>query len=123
MKSLAEMLGVPDPKDVDLAEKLKVLEPYADMDGGQFSEAVLNSPDFRLYVILHLRLGTLPPAVLTRLMDHAKSWGKVPNKMEHTGADGKPIQVVTEVRRVIVRADEHDQQFEQQEPARAATTH
>lgn len=96
MKSLAEALGVADPKDPDA----EVPTDWQTLEGKEFCDAVLKSPDFRTYIVCGLRLGTLPSAVLCRVMDHA--WGKPPDKIEHTGKDGQPIQHVTEVRRTIV---------------------
>ena len=70
------------------------------VDAKAFSEALLNSREFRLYIINSLTLGTLPAPILTRVMDYA--WGKPADRVEVTGKDGQPVQTVTEVRRVIV---------------------
>lgn len=85
-------------------------ETLVAMSGKAFSEAVLSSEEFRLYIVEGLQERNLPPAVLCRLMDHG--WGKPPERVEHTGKDGSPI-AITEVRRVIVRVPldepvEHD---------------
>jgi hypothetical protein len=69
-------------------------------DAKAFALAVLSSREFRQYIVNSLALGTLPPGVITRLMDYG--WGKPPDRVEHTGKDGQPIETVTEVRRVIV---------------------
>ena len=79
-------------------------EPLTALTGRAFSEAVLRSEEFRLYIVEGLTERNLPPAVLCRLMDHG--WGKPPERVEHTGRDGAPI--VTEVRRVVVRAPAFD---------------
>lgn len=44
------------------------------LNGKAFSEAVLHSEEFRLYVIEGLTERNLPSAVVLRLMDHG--WGK-----------------------------------------------
>lgn len=82
-------------------------------DSRVFSLAVLDSREFRTYVVNALTLGTLPAAVLCRLMDYA--WGKPPERVEHTGRDGRPIETVTEVKRTIVRVrrDEIDRLLEE----------
>jgi hypothetical protein len=72
---LADYLGTSDksanaPKQVD----------YASLSGQDFAKAVLASIEFRQYVVNGLTLGELPPAVVTRLMDHG--WGKPPDKIE-----------------------------------------
>ena len=71
-----------------------------DKAAAEFATLVLSSREFRTYVRSGLVLGDLPPALITRLMDYG--WGKPPERVEHTGKDGKPIEVVTEVRRTIV---------------------
>jgi hypothetical protein len=89
------------------------------LTGKAFAEAILNSFEFRQYIISGLAAGDLAPAVLTRLMDHG--WGKPPERVEHTGKDGKPIESITEVRRVIVRVDEQGQREEQELPTKYTT--
>jgi len=50
-------------------------EPHlVSLTGKAFAEAVLQSKEFRLYIIEGLTERDLPPAVLCRLIDHA--WGK-----------------------------------------------
>ena len=97
-QSLADYLGVglpTDPKQEPTAlDAVDVTDPKA------FAEAVLGSREFRRFVVDGLLTGELAPGIITRLMDHA--WGVPPKKLELTGKDGQPI--VTEVRRVIVRA-------------------
>jgi hypothetical protein len=50
------------------------------LDAKQFSEAVLSSREFRTYIVDALKLGELPAAVTTRLMDYA--WGQPVKKLE-----------------------------------------
>ncbi len=113
-ESLAQALGVIDPQ--------KGATPEADpswetLEGKAFCEAVVKSPDFRTYIVLGLRLGNLPAAVLCRVLDHA--WGKPPDKVELTGKDGKPIEHVTEVRRTIVHVIEDRRQLPESEQIQA----
>jgi hypothetical protein len=105
MESLADYLGLgPTPQDDPRSS-----EPTF-QTAEEFSQAVLSSPEFFRYIINSLALGTLPSGVLTRLMDYG--WGKPPERVEHTGKNGQPIEV-TEVRRVIVR---HSPVVEEDEP-------
>ena len=101
LQSLAEYLGTaPGP-----AETTDVEPQLVDVnDPKAFALAVINSRDFRQYIVNQLTLGDLPPAILVRLMDYA--WGKPVERVEHTGKDGGPV--VTEIRRVIVRAPQDD---------------
>ena len=102
--SLVE-LGMQDlVPPLNLVPETKPLDPRAALSGRAFSEAVLNSEEFRFYIIEGLTEKTIPPAVLCRLIDHG--WGKPPDRVEHTGKDGLPIETITEVRRVIVRVPE-----------------
>jgi hypothetical protein len=102
MESLADFLGTNLPDPPFEAHKL-CLEDITDSKA--FALAVLDSREFRQYIVSGLTLGNLPgfASILGKLMDHA--WGKPPERVEHTGKDGKPIETITEVRRVIVRAD------------------
>ncbi|MGH7948637.1 MAG: hypothetical protein ACREQF_05385 [Candidatus Binataceae bacterium] len=77
-------------------------------DAKAFAEAVLRSREFRAYIVCGLLEGTLPPAILGRVMDHG--WGKAPDRVEHTGKDGEPI--ITEVRRVIVHVEQAAEDLE-----------
>ncbi len=103
LQTLADYLGTADEIAVYDGPRLEDIT-----DSKTFALAVLNSHEFRSYIVNSLVLGTIPPAILTRMMDYA--WGKAPERIEHTGKDGSPI--VTEVRRVIVRVplsdDEED---------------
>lgn len=118
MKSLAEHLGVPDPRP---EEKRGVdFEELANIeDATKFCQKIVQTREWRQYIMNGVVLGDLPAAVATRIMDHA--WGKPPERIEHTGAGGNPI--VTEVRRIIVRANEQPSFDEHPEPKRTTTTH
>lgn len=47
----------------------------------EFADLVLSSVDFRNYIVTGLKLGSLPAAVVTRLMDYS-SWGVPTKKIE-----------------------------------------
>ncbi len=94
MESLADFLGTREPQ-ADSGPRLEDIT-----DSKAFALAVLSSSEFRSYIVNSLTLGSLPAAVITRMMDYA--WGKPVDRVEHTGKDGSPIAMVTEVRRVIV---------------------
>lgn len=117
-KTLADLLGT--------SELPARLEDVAG-DATKFCEAVLNSAEFRQYVVSGLLLGSIPAAILSRVMDVA-GWPKSADVHKFVGANGGPIEVVQEVRRVIVRpsAEQQQQQLREEEDARSRsryTTH
>lgn len=116
MKSLAEHLGVVDPRDRD--PEAKPLPALTELTGVDFCEGVLNSREYRESILRRILLDDLPPAVELRLMD--MGWGKPVDRVEHTGKDGQPIETVTEIRNVIVRAE---RPFEEDEERPAVVTH
>ncbi len=135
-QSLADFLGVDNiPKD-DLPESSPVVstappEPplislervdIGKLSAHEFAEILVNSLEFRRYLVFGLTLGNLPgfTSILGRVLDHL--WGKAPDKLELTGKDGQPFEVVTEVRRVIIRNDTRSQ-FEEELEAPKVTTH
>lgn len=104
-QSLADLLNVEDPRGAAEQHKLEPTEPTVDdlldvTDPKQFCQKILETREFRRYIVNGIVIGDIPAAVLTRLMDHG--WGVPPKRLEHTGPDGGPV--VTEVRRVIVQA-------------------
>lgn len=108
MESLAEYLGVNCQEPADLPADSVHSIPET-LDAKEFARRFLNSAEFKRYLVNSLSLGELPPAIITRMMDYA--WGKPVDRVEHTGRDGQPI--LTEVRRVIVRVNEHLDDIEQ----------
>lgn len=102
--SLADFLGVPDPRPVeDVPQQEPSFSDAVDIvDPSTFCKRIVGSREFRQYIMNGIVLGDLPSAIGTRLMDHA--WGKPPERVEHTGKDGGPIEAITEIRRVIVKA-------------------
>ena len=136
-QSLADFLGVDNvPKD-DLPESSPLVpapappEPplislervdIGKLTAREFAEILVNSVEFRRYLVFGLTLGNLPgfTSILGRVLDHL--WGKAPDKLELTGKDGRPLEVVTEVRRVIIRNDTRPQ-FDDESEAPKVTTH
>lgn len=103
MGSLAEFLGVGD-QDAPPREPPVALD---NLSPKQFCQAILNSSEFRTYLLNGISLGDLPAAVIIRVMDIG--WGKPAERIEHTGKDGQPIETITEVRRVLVRAEQQEE--------------
>ena len=89
-------------------------------DCHEFAKAVLESRDFRQYIVDGLKRHTIPATLVLRLMDYADGWGKPVERVEHTGKDGQPIETVTEVRRVVVQTPNS---FEEDEPVISQITH
>ena len=110
MKSLAEFLDFQVPSESE--DALPRLEDINDPH--EFARAVLNSIEFRRYIVNMLQLGEIPSPILLRVMDLA-GWQKPPERIELTGKDGGPI---TEVRRVIVRGDSHIEDIEERQAER-----
>jgi hypothetical protein len=108
-KSLAEFLGTARP---DLGEPTP---PSADLESltiADFCKGVLTSPEYRQSVLNRITLGTLPPAVEIRMYDYA--YGKPPDRVEHTGKDGKPLEIV---RRIVRAHDTYDEDADSGEKA------
>lgn len=96
--SLAQYLGtVPLTPGESLAVRP---QPEDIVDPATFAQALLTSFEFRQYIIHGLTLGSIPAAILIRVMDLA-GWQKPPDRIEHTGKDGGPI-LFTKIERVIV---------------------
>lgn len=74
VQSLAEYLGVDSSDGLQAEPPGPRLEDISDPK--EFAHAVLNSQEFRSYIVSGLVLGNVPgfTGILTRLMDHA--WGK-----------------------------------------------
>lgn len=95
MQTLADYFGTSEEPATPGAVRLEDIT-----DSKAFALAILDSKEFRQYIINGLTLGELPSAIVCRLMDYG--WGKPAERIEHTGKDGEPI--VTEVRRIIIHA-------------------
>lgn len=94
MKSLYDSLN---PSPTNSPEQSTPLDSLVALTGPQFAEAILSSPEFRRFIIVGLTLGTLPSAVICRLMDYG--WGK---PVEHVELSGEVR--VARVERVIIDA-------------------
>jgi hypothetical protein len=95
VQSLADYLGTSAPTAEPSGP---VLEDISNSE--EFAKALLNSREFRCYIVNGLVLGCLPPAVLIRVMDLA-GWMKPPDRVEHTGKDGGPIAITKIVREIV----------------------
>lgn len=106
VQSLAEYLDVSDPRpEAELPPS--DFEALADIaDAETFCRRVLETREFRQYIMNGIVLGDIPAAIIGRVMDHA--WGKPVERHELTGKNGQPIETITEVRRVIVRTGSTD---------------
>ena len=114
-QSLADYLGAGDAgaaADDPTPGRLEFDSLLSVKDAKEFCRKLCSSELFRRFVLDGLMTGALPPAIATRLMDHGI--GKPVERVEHTGKDGDPI--VTEVRRVIIRADAQDVLDEPSDP-------
>ena len=102
MESLADYLNLRNENPPEPLEELSLdgLTPK------ELALKILHSREFYQYVLNGLTLGELPPAILTRLMDYA--WGKPPERVEHTGANGRPIESMKIVRVIIDPQVDHD---------------
>jgi len=103
MKSLLETLHLPGAPLVE-ATPLPVTPDYSELTGKQFAKAVLNSEEFKKYIVDGIKYHTIPPALVCRLIDHG--WGKPPEKFEHTGKDGQAMEVIRIVRVIVDPRDE-----------------
>lgn len=103
-QSLADLLDVDDPRTEDQRTELQLddaTEAALDIsDPKEFCKKILESREFRRYIMHGIVLGNVPPAVITRVMD--QGWGKPVENHKHSGDPDAPI--VTEIRRVIVHA-------------------
>ena len=95
-QTLAEFLGT------DQADNLPTELPQLTVK--DFCRGVLESREYRQSVVHRINLGTLPAAV--ELMMYARAYGAVPDRVEHTGVDGDPIEVITRIVRVVVQPQE-----------------
>ena len=79
MESLAQFLGVQDPRP-EADRPQTDFEQLADIsDPKEFCARVLASREFRQYLMNGIVLGDIPPMILARMMDHG--WGKPPERV------------------------------------------
>lgn len=89
------------------SEDSPVNPPFKIENAQEFAKAVLESVEFREYILAGLKSQKLPAAIVLRLMDYAEGWGRPPERIEHTGRDGDAI--ITEIREVIIHAQPEQQ--------------
>jgi hypothetical protein len=119
-KSLAEYLGVTDPRPEPLTPR-ETFEAYDNLSAVEFCQKVLASVEFRQFIMNGLTLGELPAVVITHLMHYA--WGKPVERVEHTGKNGQPIETIAEVRRVIVHVRPQLEEQEEEAAPKPPVTH
>jgi hypothetical protein len=95
LQSLAKFLGVQDPEKPNEpfglpAETVELPAPTADMDDSAFCRGVIASTQYRESLLRRLITDSLPSAVETMLWERAH--GRVAQRVEHTGKEGKPIE-------------------------------
>lgn len=113
MKTLADFLGVQTPPPGEEAPRLEDIN-----DPREFAKALINSYEFRRYIVNSLVLGELPSAVLLRVFDLA-GWQKPPDRLEVkdvTPAEGLTAdqlearaERLTEMARFLRRAEQFDE--------------
>ena len=75
MRTLADALGLTEPERPRCQT-----DEYVKLSGRDFAEAVLNSVEFRRYILTGITLGCIHPTILAKLIDHG--WGKVTERVE-----------------------------------------
>lgn len=76
-QSLADYLGTSDSTAAPDAETPPAA---ASLKGKEFAQAVLDSQEFRDYIVASLKLGEIPSVIVVRMMDYA--WGKPVERLE-----------------------------------------
>lgn len=110
MRTLLDELCGPTPTP-ELPDDALDVAGIIECTGTEFARKIVQSREYRMALITRVIQGELPPAVEIRLLDLA--FGKPPDHVEHTGRDGEPIKTITEVRRVIVHAEDYDEESKQ----------
>jgi hypothetical protein len=85
----------------------------------EFCKGVLASKQYRESILRRVLTDSLPSSVETMIWERAH--GKV--VMRLAGASGGPIEMVTEVRRVIVRAKAEEETFDEPIDSESYATH
>lgn len=100
--SLADALGGIDPRppEKQAEPSSPTVESLLDVtDPTEFCQKILESREFRQYIVNGITLCDLPPAVMCRILDHA--WGKPAERVEVQGA----VTIKRVVREVIASSD------------------
>jgi len=92
---------MPAPKSLyDVLHEGEIHEPEPvepEVSAQDFCKHIVASPEFRMYLMNGILEGSLPGAVIGRIMDHA--WGKPVERLEvkdTTDMDDLPIEAVQE---------------------------
>lgn len=83
LQSLAEYLGVVDPAPSSVASSFSstTIDVLVDVtDPVKFCQKIVESREFRQYVVNGITLGDIAPAIMGRILDHA--WGKPVERVE-----------------------------------------
>ena len=98
IESLADFLGTSAT-----ASQQPDLVQLEDVSGSpeEFCKAVLDSREFRQYIVNGFVLGSIPQSVVMRIMDTA-GWPNLSKKLELTGKDGEPVEIIRRIVRVVV---------------------
>ena len=76
-----DVMPLPAPDSVE--QSPSVVDELLDItDSKEFAKAILDTREFREYIIDGLRRRDLPSSVMLRLMDYAEGWGKPVEKVE-----------------------------------------
>lgn len=76
MQSLYDSLHLPNPNAPEAP-----VQPWPDkMTAQEFAERVVNSSEFRMYILLGVGSGNIPQGVVKQLMDYA--WGQPTKRVE-----------------------------------------
>jgi len=102
MESLADFLQLDGPTPSAPRQDASA-DPYSGTATiKEFAEKVLNSQEYRASLHRRIILDELPAQIEALLYYYAA--GKPTERVEHTGKNGEPMEVITEVRRVVVAA-------------------
>jgi hypothetical protein len=97
MISLADVLGTAASLPTTTADAAASETPAT---AQAFCQRILQSREFRAYLLHGLAVGSLPAAVVCRIMDFG--WGKPAACVEPAGNGGGPTQPITRVERLII---------------------
>lgn len=75
-QSLADALGIQHPREKPVVDD----NAPAKMSAEEFCKTLLNSSEFRVYILNGLVFNNLPPQILVRIMD--QGWGKPVARIE-----------------------------------------
>jgi hypothetical protein len=121
VETLAKFLNVPEPGPNETPPVMGS-DPW---DGAptmrEFAEKVLASKEYRASLYRRVLLDELPAQIEALLYYYAA--GKPTERVEHTGKDGKPIESVHEVRRIIVHQRPQLEELDEDTAVERKVTH